>query len=104
MTYEKLLSPLRIGTMELKNRTVMTAAEVSLGQTDGTPTEKLMAYYEERAKGGVALIIPGITRVNDDCAASTYTQLAMSHDYQIAVECRSTMVRVGTAIFGPRVY
>ena len=28
----------------------------------------------------------------------------MSHDYDIAVECRSTMVRVGTAIFGPRVY
>lgn len=28
----------------------------------------------------------------------------MSHDYQIAVQCHSTMVRVGTAIFGPRVY
>ena len=28
----------------------------------------------------------------------------MSHDYSIAVECHSTMVRVGTAIFGPRVY
>ena len=28
----------------------------------------------------------------------------MSHDYDIAVECRSTMVRVGTAIFGPRIY
>ncbi len=28
----------------------------------------------------------------------------MSHDYQIAVACRSNMVRVGTAIFGPRVY
>lgn len=28
----------------------------------------------------------------------------MSHDYQIAVECRSNLVRVGTAIFGPRVY
>jgi pyridoxal phosphate enzyme, yggS family len=28
----------------------------------------------------------------------------MSHDYDIAVECRSTMVRVGTTIFGPRVY
>lgn len=28
----------------------------------------------------------------------------MSHDYRIAVECRSTMVRVGTTIFGPRVY
>lgn len=28
----------------------------------------------------------------------------MSHDYKIAVQCHSTMVRVGTAIFGPRVY
>ena len=28
----------------------------------------------------------------------------MSHDYDITVECRSTMVRVGTTIFGPRVY
>lgn len=28
----------------------------------------------------------------------------MSNDYPIAIECRSTMVRVGTAIFGPRVY
>jgi len=28
----------------------------------------------------------------------------MSHDYRIATECRSTMVRVGTNIFGPRVY
>lgn len=28
----------------------------------------------------------------------------MSHDYPLAIQCRSTMVRVGTAIFGPRVY
>lgn len=28
----------------------------------------------------------------------------MSHDYRIAVKCRSTMVRVGSLIFGPRVY
>ena len=28
----------------------------------------------------------------------------MSDDYPIAVECRSTMVRIGTMIFGPRVY
>ena len=28
----------------------------------------------------------------------------MSGDYMEAVECRSTMVRIGTAIFGPRVY
>ena len=28
----------------------------------------------------------------------------MSHDYQIAVQHGSTMVRVGTNIFGPRIY
>ena len=28
----------------------------------------------------------------------------MSHDYQLAVQHGSTMVRVGTTIFGPRVY
>lgn len=28
----------------------------------------------------------------------------MSHDYNIAVECNSTMVRIGTTIFGPRIY
>lgn len=28
----------------------------------------------------------------------------MSQDYAIAVKCRSTMVRIGTYIFGPRVY
>lgn len=28
----------------------------------------------------------------------------MSGDYEIAVQCRSTMVRIGTAIFGERVY
>ena len=28
----------------------------------------------------------------------------MSHDYLLAIECQSTMIRVGTSIFGPRVY
>ena len=83
MAYEHLLSPMKIGSMEVKNRTVMTAAEFSLGQANGKPTEMLMDYYEERAKGGVGLIIPGVTRVNDMGGASTYTQLAVSHDYHI---------------------
>ena len=82
--YDLLLSPMKIGSMTVKNRTVMTAAEFSLGQTDGKPTERLMDYYEERARGGVGMIIPGICRVNDMGGASTFTQLAMSHDYHIA--------------------
>jgi len=42
-----------------------------------------MDYYEEQAKGGVGLIIPGICRINDGYATSFFTQLAMSHDYHI---------------------
>ena len=83
MAYEMLLSPKSIGSMTVKNRVVMTAAEFGLGQTNGKPTEKLLDYYEERAKGGIGLIIPGICRVNDRYSASTFNQLAMSHDYHI---------------------
>lgn len=39
---------------------------------------------------------------NDD--AFCQRSWGMSHDYQIAVQCKSTMVRVGTSIFGARVY
>ena len=28
----------------------------------------------------------------------------MSHDFTIACQCKSTMVRIGTEIFGPRIY
>ena len=81
--YDMLFSPMSIGTMEVKNRIVMTAAEFSLGEPSGKVTQRLSDYYEERAKGGVGLIIPGICRVNDMAGAATYTQLAMSHDYHI---------------------
>ncbi len=81
--FETLFSPMNIGGMTVKNRVVMNAAEFSLGQTNGTPTERMIRYYEARAKGGVGLIIPGICRVNDMGAASTFTQLSMAHDWQI---------------------
>lgn len=83
MSYDILFSPMKIGTMEVKNRIVMTAAEFSLGQMNGEPTERMINYYEERAKGGVGLIIPGICRVNDMAATSTFTQLSMSRDSHI---------------------
>ena len=83
MEYDMLFSPIKIGTMTVKNRIVMTAAEFSLGEPSGKPTERLMDYYEERAKGGVGLITPGICRVNDMQGAATYTQLSMSRNANI---------------------
>ena len=39
-----------------------------------------------------------------DCNYFCERSWGMSHDYRIAVEEGSTMVRIGTTIFGPRVY
>lgn len=83
MTYENLLSPGQIGNVKLKNRVVMPPMMLGFGQFDGTPTEKMMDYYEERAIGGVGLIVTEITRVNDFSGASAFAQLAISHDYHI---------------------
>jgi uncharacterized pyridoxal phosphate-containing UPF0001 family protein len=50
-----------------------------------------------------------LRRLRDDLVAhgqdaSTLAQLSMgmSHDFEVAIEEGATMVRVGTAIFGPR--
>jgi NADH:flavin oxidoreductases, Old Yellow Enzyme family len=83
MSYEKLLSPMNIGKMTVKNRVVMAPMLMGFGDFDGKPTEKLMNYYEERAIGGTGLIITEITRVNDKHGAAAFAQLAMSHDYHI---------------------
>ena len=83
MEYKTLFSPMKIGNVEIKNRIVMSPMEMGFGQMDGTPTDMLIEYYEERAKGGVGLMIPGITRVNDFSGASTFCQLSVSRDSNI---------------------
>lgn len=84
MAYEKLFTPGKIGNVEIKNRVVMPPMMLGFGQFDGRPTETMMNYYEERAIGGVGLIVTEITRVNDFSGASAFAQLAISHDYHIA--------------------
>ena len=56
MQYEKLFSEGRIGSVTLKNRVVMAPMEVGMANPDGTPSEQLIAYYEERARNGLGLV------------------------------------------------
>ena len=84
MQYKKLFTPGKIGNVEIKNRIVMPPMMLGFGQFDGRPTEKMMNYYEARARGGAGLIVTEITRVNDFSGASAFAQLAISHDYHIA--------------------
>ncbi|MDR1906255.1 MAG: NAD(P)/FAD-dependent oxidoreductase [Clostridiales bacterium] len=84
MQYAKLFTPFFIGNCEIKNRIVMPPMMMGFGGFDGTPTEEMIRYYEERAKGGTGLIATEITRVNDITGAAAFNQLGISHDYHIA--------------------
>ncbi len=53
----KLFEPVKIGKLELKNRIVMPALNTKLGTEFGAVSERMIAYFAERAKGGVGLII-----------------------------------------------
>ncbi|MBY0096113.1 NAD(P)/FAD-dependent oxidoreductase [Mesobacillus maritimus] len=81
--YQNLFSPGKIGTLELKNRVVMTAMGTGFANPDGTPSERIIKYYEERAKGGVGLIVTEVTRVNDDHGKASDGQLSVSKDENI---------------------
>lgn len=71
MAYETLFSPISIGNMTLPNRVVMSPMTTDYGTFEQEPSERLMAYLEERAKGGVGLITLEVCSV------------AMDHRYQV---------------------
>ncbi|MEG0109351.1 MAG: NADH:flavin oxidoreductase, partial [Lachnospiraceae bacterium] len=83
MKYSRMASPMKIGEVEIKNRTIMTAMGVAMANMDGTVTDKMIAYYAERAKGGVGLIIPEFTKV-DDMGPGTLYQMSLTRDEHIA--------------------
>jgi NADH:flavin oxidoreductases, Old Yellow Enzyme family len=81
--YPHLLSPGRIGSMELKNRIAVTAMGVSMSNDDGTVSERLIAYHEAQAKGGAALVIIGVAGVAWPVGAVCDKQTAISDDKYI---------------------
>lgn len=78
--FPHLLAPGRIGTLELKNRIAVTAMGVSLSEDDGSVGERLIAYHEEQARGGAALIISGVTGVAWPVGCVAMQQTAISDD------------------------
>ena len=59
LRFEKLFSPFQLGELELKNRIVMPSMSTGLTTDEGYVSEKLLDYFEERARGGAGLIIVG---------------------------------------------
>ncbi len=78
--YRKLFEPGRIGTMELKNRIVEAAMGTSLEREDGFVDDRIKDFYEERAKGGVGLIVMGVGAIDHPDGKVLPGQLGLSDD------------------------
>ena len=55
--YDLLLRPIYINGMRLRNRMIMSPMGTFTPMQDGTDSEEGIRYYEERARGGVAMIM-----------------------------------------------
>lgn len=62
MIYSKLFSPIKIGSITIKNRFAMAPmGPLGLADANGGWNQRGIDYYVERAKGGTGLIITGVT-------------------------------------------
>lgn len=75
----KLLTPIPVGKLTLKNRIVMPAMATNFGHVDGGVSDRLSDYYAARAKGGLGLIIIEFTAVSFE-GRFTQNQLRIDSD------------------------
>ena len=55
----KMFSPISIGHLTLENRLMHSATYESMSETNGEVSQALLERYQQLAKGGIGLIIPG---------------------------------------------
>ena len=75
-----LASSAFIGKLQLKNKIVMAPMGSNFAGEDGHTTEQLESYYEERAKGGVGLIILETSAITWPAGASMPYMIGFSKD------------------------
>jgi len=80
---QTLLSPGRIGRLELRNRLVVTAMGVNFGEDDGQCGDRIVAFHEEQARGGAGLIISGACGVMYPIGQVQPWQIGISDDVHI---------------------
>ncbi|MBW2057062.1 MAG: FAD-dependent oxidoreductase [Deltaproteobacteria bacterium] len=56
MDLDRLFSPLSIGELQVPNRIVMPPMATNYASPEGFPTDRQIAYYVERARGGVGYL------------------------------------------------
>ncbi|WP_395016398.1 FAD-dependent oxidoreductase [Dongia sp.] len=99
-TLQHLFSPLTIRGKTIKNRILSTGHDTTM-PTDSLPNDRLVAYHQARAEGGVGLIIVQVAGVHDSARYTTHVLMATSDDCipgykKIADVCHAN----GTTVFG----
>lgn len=84
MPYGKLFEKGRIGGLTIRNRAVMSPMGTDFALPDGTASMRLIRYYQERAKGGIGLIINEYTGVDPETSIPALFQLRASSDVHVA--------------------
>lgn len=80
--YPNLLSPGTIGSLEIRNKTVMCA--MGMSQSDqGFVNQAVINHYAERAKGGIGLIMVEVTCVDAPVGLNTSRMLVIDDDKYI---------------------
>ena len=75
-----LFEPIEIKGVELKNRFVRSATYDGYADHTGRVTDKQIEFFEDLAKGGVGLIVTGITYVHDSGQTSPIQNSVASDD------------------------
>ena len=79
-----LFDPIKIGNVELKNRVMMAPMENGMATVGtGEVTDRIIAFFEERARHNVALIMPGSIGVAPE-GRGLPTQLSLYDQSQVA--------------------
>lgn len=82
MNYDSLFTPFKIGSMELKNRIVLSPMGTNSGNIDGTISDDEISYFVERAKGGAGFIIMGCQFLSEELAQGSMEGI-LKHNYVI---------------------
>ena len=69
MALPNLFSPIKLGKAEIANRTAMAPMGVGLYSSDETWPRRELRYFEERAIGGIGLLITPFVRVHKTLAS-----------------------------------
>jgi len=80
----KLMEPIKVGTVILRNRIVMPAMENIYNNADGSVSQDLIDYYYERAHGGVGLIVVQNSHIDTKASRSSYSMLSIATGHMIA--------------------